>query len=83
MANTMEELRPGQRGVVDRLRMPEGEARELLRLGLAPGTRVVCLRRCPLGGPAVYRLRGIDLALRRRDAARISLLQERTDPEQG
>lgn len=49
---------------------------ELARLGLIPGTRVTCLRRCPLGGPAVYRFRGGVYALRRADAAGIRVRDE-------
>ena len=40
-----------------------------------PGTEVLCLRRLPLGDPTVYRWRGIDVALRRRDASRIEVFQ--------
>jgi ferrous iron transport protein A len=43
------------------------------RLGLIPGTEVLCLRRCPLGDPAVYWFRSTALALRAGDAEGITL----------
>jgi ferrous iron transport protein A len=50
----------------------EGTLRQrMLDLGLVPGTRVRHLRRAPLGDPSVYELRGIQLSLRRSEAARI------------
>ena len=60
-------LEPGARA-----RLSEGPGLpELERLGMTPGTRVRCLRRCPLGGPVLYEVRGAVLALRRSEAARI------------
>ena len=47
------------------------------RLGLVPGTEVRCLRRLPLGDPAVYRWRDIDVALRNRDASRIEVISKK------
>ncbi len=62
-------LRPGEGGIVTRVDPALADA--LARLGLIPGTTLRCLRRCPLGDPAVYRFRATDLALRGRDAAKI------------
>ena len=71
MVETLAGLRPGEYAAV--LRVPFETANSLNRLGLTPGTEVVCLRRLPLGDPAVYRWRGIEVALRRRDAERIEV----------
>ena len=72
---TMDQLKPGETGTV------VGEAPgELLRLGLAPGTEVRCLRRSPLGDPTVYGFRGAVYALRNRDAASIRLADRRPGP---
>ena len=73
MELTLDRLAPGQRGRVSRLDLPLDRARGLTRLGLRPGTEVVCLRRLPLGDPTVYRWRGSDVALRSSDAAKIKL----------
>ena len=76
MEISLDRLKPGERGWVSELRLPPERAVGLLRLGLLPGTELRCLRRCPLGDPAVYRFRGTDLALRKKDAARIAVRRE-------
>ena len=67
------DLGEGEKGIVALLRLPPEQSRALTRLGLVPGTEVLCLRRLPLGDPAVYRWRGTDLALRRREASRVEV----------
>lgn len=67
MIVSLSELRMDRVGSVTAL-PPEG-ARSLYRLGLIPGTEVRCLRRCPFGGPGIYRFRGAIYAIRRVDAA--------------
>ena len=49
------------------------------RLGLIPGAGIACLRRVPLGDPAVYRFGGLTAAMRRGDAAGIIVAPERAD----
>ena len=69
---TLADLAAGERAVV--LSLPQNDACTLSRLGLVPGTEVLCLRRLPLGDPTVYRWRGISVALRNRDASRIEVI---------
>ncbi|MCP3986301.1 MAG: ferrous iron transport protein A [bacterium] len=40
-------------------------------LGLHPGTKVICLRRAPLGDPRIYELRGVQLCLRGSEARKV------------
>ena len=47
----------------------------LMTMGLIPGTRVEVLRAAPLGDPIAIRLRSYNLAMRRNDAAQISVTQ--------
>ena len=69
------DLREGECAMIERL--PDEMDQTLSRLGLVPGTEVRCLRRLPLGDPAVYRWRDIDVALRNRDASRIEVISKK------
>ena len=73
MRTSLDRLEPGQRGRVLALGLLPGERESLSRLGLIPGTELRCVCRSPLGDPAAYRFRGIEAALRRRDAERIEV----------
>lgn len=48
--------------------LPAPVARRLWHLGLRPGTVVEMIRAASFGGPAVFRLRGYELCLRRAQA---------------
>ena len=54
---------------IDRLEGPEAECLRLLDLGLTPGEEMVIVQSVPLGDPLVVAVRGMRLALRRREAA--------------
>lgn len=64
------ELSAGQRVRVVGLdpSLPAPVARRLWHLGLRPGTMVEMIRTACFGGPAVFRLRGYELCLRRAQA---------------
>ena len=74
MEITLAHLTPGERGTVAWLRLAPEQSAALSRLGLRPGTEVLCLRRTPLGDPTVYRFRGTDVAIRKREAERVVIL---------
>ena len=52
---------------------PETECRRLLDLGITPGEELAIVQSVPFGDPLVVEVRGMRLALRRREAAWISL----------
>jgi ferrous iron transport protein A len=52
---------------------PENERRRLLDLGITPGEQLSIVQSVPLGDPLVVMVRGMRLALRRREAAWIKL----------
>ncbi|HMG36542.1 MAG TPA: ferrous iron transport protein A [Blastocatellia bacterium] len=58
---------------IDRLEGPEAECRRLLDLGLTPGEEMCLVQAVPFGDPLVVEVRGMRLALRRREAAWIRL----------
>jgi DtxR family Mn-dependent transcriptional regulator len=69
----LDELRPGQSGVVVRV---GGSARlrgRLLEMGLVPGERVTMRHAAPLGDPIELEVKGYWLSLRRADAREIVL----------
>jgi ferrous iron transport protein A len=72
-AATLGELRVGEHGVLDRLDLPESDARRLMELGFLPGSTVLAARRAPGGDPRVFRVDGSEVALRAETAARIAL----------
>ena len=67
----LDELAPGEIGVVDHVDGEPTVARRLMELGLVPGTTVEVVRRAPLGDPVELRLRQVHLSIRRSEAAHI------------
>lgn len=58
---------------IERLEGPDEECRRLLDLGLTPGEEMAVVQAVPFGDPLVVVVRGMRLALRRREAAWIQL----------
>ena len=54
---------------IDSVNGPEDERRRLLDLGLTPGEELAVIQSVPFGDPLVVMVRGMRLALRRREAA--------------
>ena len=71
LVRSLDELAPGESGVIVRLDAEQAIARRLMELGLVPGTSVEVVRRAPLGDPVELRLRQVHLSIRRSEAARI------------
>lgn len=67
----LSELPVGGHAVVVRVDADRDLAARLGALGFRPATQVSCRRRAPLGDPRVYELRGMQLCLRRSEAARV------------
>ena len=61
------------RCLIERLEGPEEECRRLLDLGLTPGEETAVVQSVPFGDPLVVLVRGMRLALRRREAAWIQV----------
>lgn len=67
----LDDLAPGESGVIVRLDGDAAIAHRLMELGLVPGTSVEVVRRAPLGDPVELRLRQVHLSIRRSEAANI------------
>src|SRR5947209_19481124 len=65
------ELRPGEQAILEKLELPEDDARRLMELGFLPGHTVTPALAAPGGDPRVFRVDGSEIALRRETAARM------------
>ena len=70
-------LREGKTGMTLKiLQISESPLKQrLMSMGLIPGTKVTVLRSAPLGDPIAVGIRSYNLAMRREDAALISVEQ--------
>lgn len=66
-------LKQGETGVLDRLDLPEDDARRLMELGFVPGHSVTPAHAAPGGDPRVFRVDGSEIALRRETAQHLIL----------
>ena len=67
------DLKRGESGILDRLDLPEEDARRLMELGFLPGHAVTPAHSAPGGDPRVFRVDGSEVALRRETAMRLIL----------
>ena len=75
-ARNLMELRRGEPGVLERIDLPEDDARRLMELGFLPGHTVTPAHSAPGGDPRVFRVDGTEIALRRETARRLILRNE-------
>lgn len=73
MARTLADLKPLQSSRIGHVAGTDGLTQRLCELGFTPGEAVAVVRLAPLGDPMQIRIRGFDLALRRREAERVVL----------
>ena len=74
---TIDDLKIGQSGVIAQVG-GEGALRlRFLDMGLIPGTRVTLRKVAPTGDPIQIQVRGYELTIRREDAAKITLREDR------
>ena len=73
---TLDELKPGQSGVIKTIGGEGALRRRLLDMGLTPKTAVAVRKVAPMGDPIELALRGYVLTLRKEDAAKIALKED-------
>jgi ferrous iron transport protein A len=69
------ELRRGEHGILERIDLPEDDARRLMELGFLPGHTIIPAHSAPGGDPRVFRVDGTEIALRRETARKMILRQ--------
>ncbi len=74
MTTTLDQLRPGQSGEIARVEGCDGISCRLREMGFVPGEVVRFLTAAPLGDPLNCIIQGSRVALRGREARRISLV---------
>ena len=67
-ARNLTELKRGESGILDRIDLPEEDARRLMEMGFLPGHAVTPAHSAPGGDPRVFRVDGSEVALRRETA---------------
>ena len=79
-ARDLTELKHGETGVIDRLELPDDDARRLMEMGFIPGHAITPGHSAPGGDPRVFRVDGSEVALRR-DTARRLILRRAVTPD--
>ena len=75
---TLNILRPGERGVIQRLSSTAPQVRQrLLQLGMTKGALVEFIRMAPMGDPIEVRIKGYRLSLRRMEAEAVLVRKEK------
>lgn len=72
-ARNLTDLKRGESAILDRLDLPDDDAKRLMELGFLPGQAVTPGHSAPGGDPRVFRVDGTEVALRRETAAKLIL----------
>ena len=70
---TVNDLKPGETGIVKRYKIKGSLGKHLREMGLVNGTPIKLERVAPLGYPVEIRIQGFSLALRKEEAESIEL----------
>ncbi|MDT8899777.1 FeoA family protein [Anaeroselena agilis] len=76
MNRTLNQLSPGERGVVTKVQGSGPVKRRIVDMGLVAGTTVQVQKFAPLGDPMEIKVKNFNLSLRKAEAA---LIEVRTD----
>jgi len=81
MDKKLSELEPGDTGVVVKIGGSSSTRRRIMDMGVVRGTRVVLIRRAPLGDPVELEIKDYNLSLRKREAENIYIELEDAQSE--
>ena len=75
---TVDDLKPGQTGIVLKIECDEMLRRRIVDMGITPGTQIIMKRIAPFGDPIQINVRGYALSIRKSEARNIKIkLKER------
>ncbi len=74
---TLDQLKPGSSGIIASIGGEGALRRRLLDMGLTPNTKVQVRKVAPMGDPIELFLRSYVLTIRKDDAAKITLKEEK------
>jgi ferrous iron transport protein A len=67
----LNDLEPGQKGIVVSIKGSGATRRRIMDMGIVRGAEIKVIRRAPLGDPVEFEIRDYNLTLRKREAERI------------
>lgn len=70
---TLYDLKIGQKGIINSIKVNSKLAKRLLALGCVEGTEIEVKKIAPFGDPIIVNFRGFNLAIRKSDAKSIFL----------
>ncbi len=70
---TLDELKPGQSGIVKGIGTKGPLKRRIMDMGVTPGTEIKIIKVAPLGDPIEVNIRGYELSLRKTEALQITI----------
>ena len=79
----LSDLQPGESGRVASLQGSRDFNRQLLRMGVTPGTTLRFIRPAPMGDPLHFAVGNFELSLRRSTARQIQIENQAERPTQG
>jgi ferrous iron transport protein A len=78
----LDELRTGDRGIIERVTGVGRFRHRLMEMGFVPGTEVIVEKCAPLKDPVEYVLKGYHVSLRHKEAEKV-LVRERDEEQRG
>jgi len=79
--SVLTDLRIGETATLIALDLPDSVQNYLMHMGFVPDAIVTALRRAPAGDPTVYRIDGMEIALRRETAEAIRVRSTTDTPK--
>jgi Fe2+ transport system protein FeoA len=68
---SLNELKPGETGIIQKIEATSGLKKRLLKMGFVPGEKVSMVEYAPLGDPIKFVIKGYHVSLRQEEAQNI------------